>query len=308
MQIAAIRSGLSPHVIRVWERRYGAVRPERSTGSRRLYSDKEIERLALLGAATRAGHAIGTIAQLDVEQLGSLLAKTQAVKRAEPARTLETGGIFRGQCLEAVKRLDAGALDQALQSGLVALGHQGFLQAVVSPLAEEIGAQWHEGAMTSAHEHFFTAAAKVFLGQLSKQFAPGSAAPSLVVGTPAGQLHELGAFMAGAAATHLGWRVAYLGAGLPAAEIAGAARQCGAAVVALSIIYPEDDPQLPEELLSLRRYLPFTRLIVGGRAAAAYGETLVRIGASVVASLDECCEVLTKIRGERRTGSPPPAA
>ncbi len=113
--------------------------------------------------------------------------------------------------------------------------------------------------------------------------------PNLIACTPAGQSHELGAFMVGVAATHLGWRVANLGAGLPAAEIAGAAMQNHATVIAMSIIYPEHDPHLPDELLSLQRY----------RAAPAYAETLARVGAVVVGSLAECCEALDRLRSER---------
>ena len=64
IKVVARRTGLSPHVIRAWERRYGAVEPERSATGRRLYSDTEIERLQALERATRAGHSIGQIAQL----------------------------------------------------------------------------------------------------------------------------------------------------------------------------------------------------------------------------------------------------
>lgn len=299
IQIASGRTGLSAHVIRVWERRYGAVAPQRDGSARRLYSEAEIDRLALLREVTQAGHSIGTVAKLDLPQLGELLAKSRVARSAEIRRAIDAGAGFRAACLEAIRRLDAATLEQALARGLVTLGHQGLLQVVVAPLAEQVGLLWREGAITAAHEHFFTASAKTFLGQLSKQYAPGSATPDLVVSTPVGQLHELGAFMAGVAATHLGWRVTYLGTGLPAAEIAGAALQNHAAAVALSIIYPEDDPNLPGELLNLRGYLSSsTRIIVGGRAAPAYAETLTRIGAIVVGSLPECCDALDRVRKE----------
>ncbi len=301
IQIAAARSGLSPHVIRVWERRYGAIKPKRGPSQRRLYSDKEIERLALLSEATRAGHPISSIANLNASELQRLLNKSKGARQAAIVRVTDEGAVFRGECLQAVRRLDAKALEQSLQGALVTLGHQGFLQVVLAPLSEEIGTRWREGTITAAHEHFFSAAAKVFLGRVSKQFAAESGAPNLISCTPLGQLHELGAFMVGAAATNLGWRVAYLGAALPAAEIAGAALQNQAAVVALSIIYPEDDPDLPEELLRLRHALPNeTSIIVGGRAAPAYANSLKRIRALMVTSLADCCDVLDRLRREHR--------
>src|SRR3954453_16918076 len=86
----------------------------------------------------------------------------------------------------------------------------------------------------------------------------------LVVATPNGQLHELGALLASAAASNLGWLVTYLGASLPAAEIAGAARQNQARAVALSLVYPEDDQKLEGELFRLRESLPAeVTLLVG---------------------------------------------
>ena len=60
-----------------------------------------------------------------------------------------------------------------------------------------------------------------------------------MIATPIGQLHDLGATMIGAAAANVGWRTVYLGPGLPAQEIAGAVKSCGAIAVALSLVYPE---------------------------------------------------------------------
>ena len=64
MKVVSLRTGLSPHVIRIWERRYKAVVPDRSSTNRRLYSEDDIERLSLLRRATNAGYAIGQIAGL----------------------------------------------------------------------------------------------------------------------------------------------------------------------------------------------------------------------------------------------------
>jgi methylmalonyl-CoA mutase cobalamin-binding subunit len=107
----------------------------------------------------------------------------------------------------------------------------------------------------------------------------------------------LGALLAGAAAANLGWRVTYLGAALPAAEIAGAARQGHARAVALSLVYPEDDARLADELARLRELLPSeVTLLVGGRAAPAYRATLVRIGATVADDLKALCSTLDELR------------
>ena len=69
MGAVAQRTGLSSDVIRAWERRYGVVSPERSSGGHRLYSDADVEKLRLLHRLTLAGRQIGGLVQLEQSAL-----------------------------------------------------------------------------------------------------------------------------------------------------------------------------------------------------------------------------------------------
>ncbi len=267
INIASRRSGLSPHVIRVWEKRYRAVEPHRTSTNRRLYSDAEIERLNCLRQATAAGHSIGSVANLSTTKLKALVAEAAVGKHIAPsnAPAVSPGQEFHDACLSAVRELDGKLLEENMQRGVVALGYQGFLRQLAAPLAQTIGELWRAGVVTAAHEHFLSASLKIFLGRLAGEFPISAHAPRLIVATPAGQVHELGAILVNAAAAQVGWLSTYLGASLPAAEIAGAAVQRRASVVALSIVYPEDDPKLAQELLHLREFLPAeTKILTGG--------------------------------------------
>lgn len=303
IKVVVRRTGLTAHVIRIWEKRYGAVKPERTDTNRRLYSEEQIERLSLLRDITRAGHSIGPVAKLPVQKLRALAAESQAsnhaAARVAPGRT-GTASLFEG-CIAAVKRLDSRTLEDTLQRGALELGAQGLLQRVIAPVAQAIGDLWRDGVITAAHEHFASAVIRIFLGHAAKPFAGSDEAPVLVVATPTGQLHELGALLAGAAAANLGWHVTYLGASLPATEIAGAARQNRARAVALSLVYPEDDPRLESELTRLRELLPTdVTLLAGGRAMPAYRETLDKIGASPMKDLTHLCATLDELRKPAR--------
>ena len=177
------------------------------------------------------------------------------------------------------------------------MGQQGLLRKVVGQLTQAVGDLWQEGSLTAAHEHFASAALRVFLGNASRPYAQNANAPCLVVSTPAGQLHELGAIIINSAARSAGWNVAFLGASLPAAEIAGAVIQKQARAVALSIVYPLDDAALPGELAQLRRLLPpQTAIIAGGRAASAYREALEGIGALLIEDLEDFSRTLDRLR------------
>lgn len=301
MNMAALKSGLTPHVIRVWERRYGAVTPSRTDTNRRLYSESEIERLTLLRQAVTAGYRIGNIATLDAESLRNLLltapvgASEAATRSRQSAR--EENQDYETRCIQAIGEMDACLLEDTLTRALIVFGHQGLLKKVVAPLAHSIGHLWAEGAISAAHEHFASAFLRNFLGNASRPFSPSDGTPSLIVATPTGQLHELGAVIIASSARNLGWRVIYLGVSLPPAEIAGAALQNRARAVALSLVYPSDDPQMGKELADLRRFLPAeVRILAGGRSAAAYREALNAIGAIQTEDLDVFCSQLEDLR------------
>lgn len=297
IQTVVRRTGLSAHVIRVWEKRYGAVHPERTSTNRRLYSDEQIERLTLLREMTRAGQSIGYIAKLPTESLKELAATTSGTAGPSRAPVGSEPTPFLEDCLAAVRALDARALEQALTRSETGLGAVGMLQRVAAPLAKAIGDFWREGSITAAHEHFASAVLRTYLAQAARPLGAGTNDPVLVVTTPAGQLHELGALLAAAMAANLGWHVTYLGASLPAPEIAGAAKQNRARAVALSIVYPADDPRMEGELTRLRDLLPpEVKLLAGGHAAPAYRGVLDRIGAVQVGDLGQLSGALDELR------------
>ncbi len=297
IKAAAQKTGLNPHVIRIWEKRYSAVTPARSATNRRHYSEAEVQRLGLLKAATTAGHGIGQVAKLDDDQLRALVQSAQPEKPAAAAQP-NTPKQFITSALASVKALDTAEFDALLGDAAVALGTQGLLQKVIVPLTYRVGDLWLSGDLTAAQEHFASSLIRSFLGNHARPYSIDSAAPLIVVGTPVGQLHELGAVIVSAAASSLGWRVVNLSASLPAVEIANAAVQAKANAVALSIVFPEDDPGLPAELEGLRRMLPENvALIAGGRAAPAYLATLKKVDATVCTDLDDLIAALMELRG-----------
>lgn len=281
IKIAARRTGLTPHVIRAWEKRYGAVSPKRSSTHRRFYSSDDIDRLVLLRKATIAGHSIGQIANLSNEELLELLKKDESaasgpIERninsvlAEPHPTSQYDA-----CLAAIERFDAEALESTLLQASIELGQTALIDQIIVPLMEKIGELWRKGSLRVAQEHLASAVIRNLLGNLRGTSKVNTKAPNLIVGTPAGQMHEIGALIVALSAASEGWRVTYLGSSLPAEEIAGAAQKTQAKAVALSIVYPEDDVTLGQELRNLRRYLPEeVTLIAGGRAAKGYSDVL----------------------------------
>lgn len=293
IQVVARRTGLSVDVIRVWERRYQAVSPGRTEARRRLYSDAEVNRLLLLRRATEAGRRIGDVAALPTDELARLVA---ADRGAEPG-TAAGPEDFVESCLEAAERMDSVGLEGELARAAVNFSVPVLLERVVAALMREVGERWHRGELRVGQEHLVSAAVRSFLGGLYGTSNMGGTGPVLLVTTPLGQNHELGALMAAVLAAADGWHVVHLAPNTPAADIAAAARQVDARAVALALAYPQDDPRLVQELRLLRQQLePRVALLVGGRASDGYTEVLSEIGARQLASLAELRAALAELR------------
>jgi methanogenic corrinoid protein MtbC1 len=303
MRLVVLRTGLTPDLLRAWEKRYGAVVPTRSRGGQRLYSDADVERLSLLAQAVNGGRAIGQIARLPLRELQRIVDKDASSLRVIPASASavasESRESIQAEALAAVNRFDAAELESTLRGAALRLGMDEMLDGVIGPLLLTIGSRWHAGLLSPAHEHLATAVVRRTLTWMMENGTPPPTAPALVVGTLAGQTHELGAMLAAAAASSHGWRVVYLGANLPASEIAVVANHTRAAAVALSLVHPMDDPAIDGALRELRAALPAgTAIIAGGTAAASYAHGLAAVGASRFGSIRE---LRSWLRGATRT-------
>jgi len=297
VRVVMSRTGLTADVLRAWERRYGAVRPFRSPAGQRLYSDRDVERLQLLRRATLDGHSIGAIANLDDHALEALLARSPAVASAPDG---EHAALVR-DALEATTRLDSTALEATLRRATMSLGATTFVDEFAPAFLVEIGERWHAGALTTAHEHLASSLARRALGWVIEAFVAAPRAPHLVVATPSGERHELGAMLVAAAAAQEGWRVTYLGPDLPAADIVEAARQVKARVVALSLVAAH--AHSAAELESIARALPAgTSFLLGGRSAAEIGSAIRVEGARVLPDIAELRRALRAIRGVNPPG------
>jgi DNA-binding transcriptional MerR regulator/methylmalonyl-CoA mutase cobalamin-binding subunit len=281
--VVSSRTGLPQDVLRAWERRYAAVTPHRTDTGRRLYSDHDLEKLRFLKLAVESGRRISDVANLSVEELQTLVHEdVTAGVTAAPSRAEGGNGRAPGRYVEialtAIENLEGGELDRLLRQASVDLSPPTLRNEVVRPLLETVGERWRTGSLRIAHEHLATAVIRSFLGalRLNGQGAPGSG--TVIVATPAGQRHELGALLAAMAALEVGWDAIYLGPDLPAAEIAASARQRGARAVALSIVCPANDPRVAEELRELRSLLgDSTAIFAGGAAAQSYDSVIAEI-------------------------------
>lgn len=289
-------TGLSGHTIRAWERRHQVLSPTRTETNRRLYGDEDVLRLQLLRELVQRGHSIRQIANLETEELAKAVAReTVAQNEGSDADNLTP-------YFSAIEYLDSVTMENLLVTSSARIGLIGTIERIIVPLLEEIGRRWTAGRTTVAQEHLATGIIRRFLDNARGSFQSPSRSLQMVVTTPAGQLHELGALMVAVIASVEGWNVIYLGPNLPASEIVDAAVRSAASVVSLSVVYPIDDPKLGQELKTIRDRLgPSTHLLVGGRGVPFYEEEVAAASALPFESVSDLRITLLEIasRGRR---------
>jgi DNA-binding transcriptional MerR regulator len=257
LRSAARLTGLSPEVLRAWERRHGVVEPLRTPGGTRRYRASDLERLRLLKAAVEAGHRIGQLAGLSNAELERLGSEPEAAPRDR------LNDIFA-----AIESLDAAEAQRLLSIQLSTLGPLRFARELALPLVYEIGERWVSRRLGIASEHLATSALRSMLGSA---LLPGAAAlrgARIVFATLAGERHELGLLIAALVAMGAGANPIYLGPEVPVEDLLGAAERCGAAALALSVV-TSSSSEAARSLAALRAgLLADVHLWIGGSGAA----------------------------------------
>lgn len=280
--------------------------PQRTETNRRLYSDEDIRRLCLLKQATDLGCRIAQIAHMTLEQLEKLVADSQpsplsasfgAHTSLRSSDSQPSSAHLVEHLLNCIESLQMDEMERTLREAMVRYGHQGILCQVIAPLSQAMGEAWEQGRLTIAHEHAATAFLKTFLMSTSRSFLVSETAPRLVVGTPPGQLHELGAVLVASLAANYGWKAVYCGASVPPAELVGAVKQSKARVLALSLVFPGGDADAIEALRTIRHYLPAPfPIMVGGRAVNTYTTILDDLSITSDLGLVDIQQTLDKVK------------
>jgi DNA-binding transcriptional MerR regulator len=268
----ARRTGTSPELLRAWEQRYGLLRPERSPGGFRLYSDGDEARVRRMRA-----------------WIGTGLSAAEAARRAlevEEEAGEESAFVAEGLADEleaAMDRFDGEAGHRALDRLLARFSVETVLEDALMPYLRRLGDRWAVGEISVAQEHFASSLIRGRLFGLAREWGAGGG-PAVVLACPPGEEHDLGLIVFGIVLARRGWRVTYLGADTPFATLEQAAASLRPALVVLSVSDPGRIDPHEEEIARLAAVVPLglagelnaeraeglgARLLAGGPVEAA---------------------------------------
>jgi methanogenic corrinoid protein MtbC1 len=232
-------SGLPTETIRIWERRYRAVTPERSQGQTRRYSAADVRRLTMLREAIGSGHRIGDLAGLSDGDLGDLVRQGSVLQDARAG--LGAGSHRLSQiCLEylgAITRFDVRHAYDVLAKAASLLPAEDFVFGVVVPILREIGVRWACDAFSVAHEHLVSGQVRSLLDTLIRGVSRPGGGMKVIAMTPVGQRHEFGILIASLLLASQGLEVIYLGTEVPEPDLLRAVDLSGARLVVASLVW-----------------------------------------------------------------------
>jgi len=252
------RTGVSTELLRAWERRYGLLRPSRSSGGLRLYASGDVERVRLMQQHLAEGLAAAEAAA----------AASRAVVGEEPAPSELSWPALREELADALDRYDEPRTQAILDRLLAVATLETLLNEVVLPYLQELGERWARGETSIAQEHFATAVLRGRLLGIARGWGVGLG-PVAVLACLPGEHHDLGLIAFGLALRARGWRIVYLGPDAPVDTVEDACRRLEPNLTVLSAVDPERLRPVVEDLRGLagRR-----RVALGGAAASGAGE------------------------------------
>lgn len=253
MKQVADLTGVLDTTLRVWERRYGVVEPERSPGGYRLYTADQVARLRRMAALVAQGVPASTAARRVAEE---------SLHRSPSDATFDDLDL-----VEVAASFDPTRLDRLLRDALGRAPIDTVCQRWLMPQLEALGSAWERGDINVAHEHFASAGVQRALGRVFDDAPPVTIPGRILVGLPPGAHHSLGLYAFATCLRQRGADVVYLGADVPIADWAVAASELQPRAAVLGVPRGARTPRAQEVTNRLRAIAPPILVWVGGSRA-----------------------------------------
>ncbi len=278
------RSGVSPELLRAWERRYGLLQPMRSPGGLRLYSLADLERVRSMSRHIASG--------LAAREAATLAASTPLGPEVPPDGSQGAAfdpGTLRAALSRAVESYDEPAAQAIFDELLATTTLEAVLSEVVVPFLRDVGERWERGELSVAHEHFASNVLRGRLLGLARGWGGGSGRRALLA-CPPGERHDLGLIAFGLVLRAHGWRIDFLGSDTPIESVLNAARAVRPDLVVVSSTTPELLAPVAADLETLAR--DHTVAVAAAGAAGVEPENVLVLDGDPVAEARRVSELV----------------
>ena len=206
-------TGISAHTLRIWERRYAFLEPERTATNIRFYSDNELKKLLNIGILIRNGYRISKVDAMPESQINDLV--TNILSNVSEENEDELNALIL-----CMLQMNEDEFNKIFQRRIMRKGLQKTITGLIYPFLNHIGVLWGTDKVIPAQEHFISNLIRQkIIAAIETIPSPAKDAPGICMFLLDGEDHEIGLLLAAYMAKDLGWRVHYLGQNVPVTSI-----------------------------------------------------------------------------------------
>lgn len=206
-------TGIKAHTIRMWEKRYGIIKPKRTNTNIRYYSDKDLKVLMNISTLNKNGIKISEIVHMDTKNMCDKIIELNG-----------STGIVDSQInalIISATELDQQQFDKTMSNCIVKRGIEKTFTTVIFPFLEKLGVMWQTGTITPVHEHYISNLIRqkliVAIDNIDNQSNDKN--ETFILFLPENELHEINLLFNHYILKKAGYNVIYLGQTVPTADI-----------------------------------------------------------------------------------------
>lgn len=250
-------SGIKAHTIRIWEKRYGILDPNRTDTNIRLYTDEDVRKILNVAMLVKNGYKISNVASFKADKVQAEVIKIN--------RHLNDDDKSIDQLLYQAVNLDSEGFEKLLDEMITKNGFRKTMEQVVYPFFERIGVLWQAGSIFVAHEHFVSNLIRSRLIYETVKAKNEGGSKTLLLFLRENEWHELGLLYYNYLATQAGLRTVYLGQSLPFGDLVNLLSPDKYDFVCTSFVHSIEKPELENYLENLSRKFTQGKILIFGR-------------------------------------------
>ena len=250
-------SGIKAHTIRIWEKRYNLIEPQRTATNIRFYSDEDLKKIINVSILNTNGIKISKIAEMSSDEIVETILGLNSTS---------------GDLSNYVNQLTLAMVDldeEKFESILSGLFHRSTFEqtitGIVYPFLEKIGVLWQTHNITPAQEHFISNLIRQkLIVAIDSLPLPAKTASKVLLFLPENELHELGLLFSHYLLRKAGYQTFYLGQAVPHGDLIQVFNTHQPDMLVTALTTAISKGKLIEYLGRLTGDFPCSRILVGG--------------------------------------------